>query len=108
MLRRSRARPSLELPLRPSRLVVTHGPLGLLRGMTMDNSFDQGLGLARTAYDARDYRLAFRLYLRLAMQGCVPAQRWVALMLDVGEGCRKDPAVAAAAHDASALKVVKS
>ena len=61
----------------------------------MDNSFDQGLGLASTAYDARDYRLAFQLYLRLAMEGCVPAQRWVALLLDVGEGCRKDPAVAA-------------
>ena len=41
------------------------------------------------------FRLAFRLYLRLAMQGCVPAQRWVALMLDYGEGCRKDATTAA-------------
>lgn len=95
MAHKLRARFTLELPLTPVSIDRDARAVGPPRGMMMDNSFDQGLGLAGTAYDAHDYRLAFRLYLRLAMQGCIPAQRWVALMLDVGEGCRKDPVVAA-------------
>jgi TPR repeat protein len=95
MLDRLRARVALELPAAPVAIDHDARVVDPLRGMKMDNSFKQGLGLASTAYDAHDYRLAFQLYLRLAMQGCVPAQRWVALMLDFGEGCRKDQTVAA-------------
>lgn len=48
--------------------------------MNMGSPLDRSLGLARAAHDA------FRLYLQLAMQSCVPAQRWVALMSDIGQG----------------------
>ena len=66
-----------------------------LLGTTMDISFDQGLHEASAAYESQDYRLAFKRYRRLALQGSVPAQRWVALMLDYGEGVPKDQALAA-------------
>ncbi len=60
----------------------------------MDISFEGGLAQADAAYDAHDYRRALSLYLRLAMQGCIQAQRQTAIMLDFGEGCRANPQVA--------------
>lgn len=54
----------------------------------MDISFEGGLAQADAAYYAHDYRRARPLYRRLAMQGCIRAQRRTAIMLDFGEGCR--------------------
>ena len=64
----------------------------------MDSSFDGALAQADGAYDAQDYRRALSLYLRLAMQGCIKAQRQTAIMLDFGEGCRANPEAAVGWH----------
>jgi uncharacterized protein len=60
--------------------------------------------MAWSAYFADEFRLAFKLFLRLAMSGSGDAQVQVALMLDDGEGVRQDHALAAGWYRSAAMQ----
>lgn len=55
-------------------------------GVSMSDPFEVRLDQARAAWEAEDYRLAYRLYMRLALEGAVVAQRHVGLCHDFGHG----------------------
>lgn len=55
-------------------------------GGSMSDPFEVRLDQARAAWEAKDFRLAYRLYLRLALEGSVTAQRHVGMCHDFGQG----------------------
>ena len=68
----------------------------------MSASSDSREDAAWSAYWADEYRAAFRLFLRLAMEGSASAQLQVGYMHDHGEGVREDPKLAARWYRAAA------
>ena len=61
----------------------------------MSDTNDDREALAWSAFLADEHSVAFRLFLRLALDGSAEAQRQVGLMHDQGKGVRQDHAQAA-------------
>ena len=61
----------------------------------MSDTNDDRVALAWSAFLADEHSVAFRLFLRLALDGSAEAQRQVGLMHDQGKGVRQDHAQAA-------------